>query len=519
MMEGTKTPGGIDRDEATNVITKEVRVDSMPASIENATKPSPDNAPKARTVPTSSTAPPRNTSSDPIPTDEYAFLTPPHFSASNLLHKSLFSLDASFRCSICGELYVAPVAVLPCLHTFCSECVRRHCKWGMGGMKRECRCPECNQLIGTKKGQNDYENAILPNHHFENQLDIYKQMRDGLLSSFVRLDVLEKERTTRQKSEPINGKMHEHGGEGNIENKRHHDGEEKKERAPKRSCRKIAKTTTYDYSSDSDNDNDPDYESSQTHSQPSNKSKPKITLQRKTVVSYHGLKRKRLESAELLKEINKRETERKREATRAIQNGSQRHESYMNKLKKAVELRGKGSNTTLTSGDAAFDATMRNGFRELIQKGRARMGDGKENNALDCGINATDSVDPKAVDKCSLDMVKESPVTGDDSSATEPISESSSPAAFASEKYELSQLTAANKQTPSTPRPPRQKKKKSPSQTCTIKIIDAGPWTCARCTLRNERNTTAKARCELCDAPRTERGSEPKGVEVVNIDC
>eukprot|EP00804_Cyclotella_cryptica_P023394 CCRYP_000532-RB/>CCRYP_000532-RB protein AED:0.40 eAED:0.40 QI:148/1/1/1/0.5/0.33/3/975/338 len=294
MMEGTKTPGGIDRDEATNVITKEVRVDSMPASIENATKPSPDNAPKARTVPTSSTAPPRNTSSDPIPTDEYAFLTPPHFSASNLLHKSLFSLDASFRCSICGELYVAPVAVLPCLHTFCSECVRRHCKWGMGGMKRECRCPECNQLIGTKKGQNDYENAILPNHHFENQLDIYKQMRDGLLSSFVRLDVLEKERTTRQKSEPINGKMHEHGGEGNIENKRHHDGEEKKERAPKRSCRKIAKTTTYDYSSDSDNDNDPDYESSQTHSQPSNKSKPKITLQRKTVVSYHGLKRKRL---------------------------------------------------------------------------------------------------------------------------------------------------------------------------------------------------------------------------------
>jgi hypothetical protein len=44
-------------------------------------------------------------------------------------------------------LYVTPVAVLPCLHTFCSECVRRHCKWGMGGMKRECRCPECNQLV------------------------------------------------------------------------------------------------------------------------------------------------------------------------------------------------------------------------------------------------------------------------------------------------------------------------------------------------------------------------------------
>ncbi|KAL7487592.1 hypothetical protein ACHAW6_013174 [Cyclotella cf. meneghiniana] len=374
-MERINTQGRIDGDEATKgaVIAKKGRVDSTKVLNDvKATATSPENAKKTLTVTASSTAPLQIPSSFPIPSDEYAFVTPPHFSSSNPLHKSLFSLDASFRCSICGEIYVAPVAVLPCLHTFCSECVRRHCKWGMGGMKRECRCPECNQLIGTRKGQNDYENAILPNHHFENQLDIYKQMREGLLSSFVRLDVLEKEKMGKESSEPSNGQIHEHCGEDNSESKRKYDIKEKRERAPKRACRNIAKTITYAHSSDSDNDDDSDYESFRTHSHSSKKPKPKITLQRKTVVSYHGMKRKKLAElcnkeglpshgtdeelkrrhsdyitlynsecdsdhprsvAELLKEINKRETERKREATRAIQNGSQRHESYMNKLK------------------------------------------------------------------------------------------------------------------------------------------------------------------------------------------
>jgi len=175
-------------------------------------------------------------------------------------------------------------------------------------------------------------------------------MREGLLSSFVRLDVLEKERTGRQSSEPINGQIHEHCDEDNSEGKRKYDDEEKKERAPKRTCRRVAKTTTYAHSSDSDNDDDSDYESFHTQSRSSKKPKCKITLQRKTVVSYHGLKRKKLvelcnreglpshgtdeelkrrhsdyitlynsecdsdhprSAAELLKEINKRETERK----------------------------------------------------------------------------------------------------------------------------------------------------------------------------------------------------------------
>jgi hypothetical protein len=98
----------------------------------------------------SATAP---TKSEPVqltlsePTDELDFIASPHFSASNPLHNSLKNLDASYRCSICGDLYTTPVAVMPCLHTFCSECIRKHCKFMMGGMKRECRCPECNQFV------------------------------------------------------------------------------------------------------------------------------------------------------------------------------------------------------------------------------------------------------------------------------------------------------------------------------------------------------------------------------------
>ena len=79
--------------------------------------------------------------------DELDFITAPYFSASNPLHNSLKNLDLSYRCTICRELYTNPVAVMPCLHTFCSECIRKHCKIMMGGMKRECKCPECNKLV------------------------------------------------------------------------------------------------------------------------------------------------------------------------------------------------------------------------------------------------------------------------------------------------------------------------------------------------------------------------------------
>lgn len=63
------------------------------------------------------------------------------------------------------------------------------------------------------------------------------------------------------------------------------------------------------------------------------------------------------------------------------------------------------------------------------------------------------------------------------------------------------------------------------------RVSSLGPWTCSQCTYENLRNTTKKARCEMCDAVRPEikvtatsslsRSNSGRGqeVEIVNIDC
>ncbi|KAI6009383.1 hypothetical protein F5J12DRAFT_823205 [Pisolithus orientalis] len=49
----------------------------------------------------------------------------------------LRQLDASLRCTICGEFYDAPV-ILACGHCFCSLCIREH-------TVRETQCPNCRK--------------------------------------------------------------------------------------------------------------------------------------------------------------------------------------------------------------------------------------------------------------------------------------------------------------------------------------------------------------------------------------
>ena len=65
---------------------------------------------------------------DDIPPDESAFTLPPHFRQSNPFHRNMRDLDLSMRCAICSDLYHAPVTLLPCLHNFCSLCIRNHFK-------------------------------------------------------------------------------------------------------------------------------------------------------------------------------------------------------------------------------------------------------------------------------------------------------------------------------------------------------------------------------------------------------
>ena len=63
-----------------------------------------------------------------VPPDEMAFITQPHFQPSNIFHRSLSNLDLSMRCTLCSEFFHCPVTLVPCLHNFCSLCIRQFLK-------------------------------------------------------------------------------------------------------------------------------------------------------------------------------------------------------------------------------------------------------------------------------------------------------------------------------------------------------------------------------------------------------
>ena len=50
-------------------------------------------------------------------------------------------LDEQLTCPICLDRYRSPKA-LPCLHTFCKECVKQI----FDHVKQEVKCPECRKM-------------------------------------------------------------------------------------------------------------------------------------------------------------------------------------------------------------------------------------------------------------------------------------------------------------------------------------------------------------------------------------
>ena len=113
----------------------------------------------------------------------------------------------------------------------------------------------------------DYNTAIKPNHHLQNQMDIYKQTREGLRSALATLHTL-------QTKEHVSGEKRTSNGDT-------------MEKPRTRACPAKKKKYTHD---SSDNHNRIDCE----RIQPSVENQPKIKLQRKTVLSYHSMKRKNL---------------------------------------------------------------------------------------------------------------------------------------------------------------------------------------------------------------------------------
>ena len=96
--------------------------DGLPTTIAKHNNGPPPNAP------TQPPPPPQIQHESPtqVPTDETSFTHPPHFSPANPFHRHLSTLDLSMRCTICYEVLNVPVSLVPCLHNFCSLCIRSH---------------------------------------------------------------------------------------------------------------------------------------------------------------------------------------------------------------------------------------------------------------------------------------------------------------------------------------------------------------------------------------------------------
>ncbi|KAG2348402.1 hypothetical protein BDR05DRAFT_874190 [Suillus weaverae] len=93
----------------------------------------------------------------------------------------LRQLDASLRCTICGELYDAPIT-LACGHCFCSLCIREH-------IVKESECPSCRK--STSEGQ------FRTNPVLEEAVSAWKTARFTIL----RLSREEQDRTRRSQEE------------------------------------------------------------------------------------------------------------------------------------------------------------------------------------------------------------------------------------------------------------------------------------------------------------------------------
>jgi hypothetical protein len=134
----------------------------------------------------------------------------------------------------------------------------------------------------------NYEDQIVPNHHFANQIENYKQMREGLRTALAKLTVLEKERSQ-------GGVLASGHAVESVASEGKRKANEVETTSSRRSSRQAAKKTRYtDDSSDDDNESDPDFEIVKPPAETKQRARQKITLQRKTVTSYHGMKRKKL---------------------------------------------------------------------------------------------------------------------------------------------------------------------------------------------------------------------------------
>jgi len=501
-----------------------------------------------------------------VPPDEMAFTHPPHFSAGNPLHRDLRDLDQSLRCEICYELYNIPVSLVPCLHTFCSHCIRTHLRDTMIGMKRKADCPKCNQQV-TIPGSSDYEKAILPNKDMETAVDIFKRLRGSLRANLVELDVLRQEKSIGllaanaecQKPGPAYRK-----GEADNESQR---ASSRTTRSSKRVRKTVMTYAEYGNESNSENDdvteideeeevlNAPDIDDRKPAAK---KIKVKPPPTRKSKTNYHGLKKKQLQQlcaneglpttgdeselkarhseyimlyncecdsshprsvSELVKQVKANEKARRLAKARSNKN-----------LSKGIKMLGStiaeyndGTIGKPTTGDLGLDAKMNENFKVLIANARrsTKGGAGAECSSNIMKTNTCSRAEEEgggakltAMENLSNNrrttLEGRSPDTLSDSDRTVEVD-------YSPGKSDADAVPTKNNLEPQkvrTAKKPRQLNLRQAIASSSSRIASYGKWACPACTFVNEKNVTARTLCELCETPR------PPPVDLTDsLDC
>lgn len=137
------------------------------------------------------------------PDNEDMWKDPP-FSPSNDLHSGLHDFESTLRCGICREFFTIPVSLLPCHHSFCSECIRGFIRKSKIGMKRCASCPTCRQELPSA----DESKFLIPNRTVETLVKKYSAVRSALrdsLASQVVVTADENEQPPVQQEEQVDG--------------------------------------------------------------------------------------------------------------------------------------------------------------------------------------------------------------------------------------------------------------------------------------------------------------------------
>lgn len=467
--------------------------------------------------------------------DEEMWVSPP-FSVADPLHRGLKDLEKNLRCPICQEFFRSPVSVHPCAHTFCSECVRQTLRASLLSMKRSAHCPVCRVSVDTSGA--DFTKCLAPNRSVETTTKIFVSVRANLQTALSQqpcacVDAAPADegeqpdaRAARRRRSPV--KSYQEDSDEEEENEQQPVVQRKKKRRPhyknlkKRQLQDLCRTEGL-WTSGSEKELKERHEAF-------------VTLYNADSDSFAPRAQ-----AEIVKEIHDREQAKLHEVYRS-RSTTANHSQCMEQLKECRKQLGeKSEGVALSSGNQAFDAKLNEGFAKLIAQGRqgngakskspvAKPGEAKTSNDdqvsgpfSPVAAAPTDTMKPTAADTRAEvshpPTVSNYPsVDAEDDNMPAP----SASAAIASKEKRKSPssaelketkkpkpvavLTTTQSSTTKVTAPGRTRKRKSTSPGGLI-----GPWSCARCTFLNEKNTWSRAECEMCGQ---KRNSEPATIAI-----